>query len=447
MTNPLEHPELRTAIGKFLTLRNLACCLLVSRSWYASFLPLVWQSISLRPNGKIPAMEPLSSHRHLVKHLRYFVSSWPGYESIEYPNLTSLSVNADMNGFRAALFRQRSSGDPPPDLNQFMAWRRPHQFPNLSRLKMNMINVAAANIAEFWDLCTHLTSLHLINTDVEQPPDKSITFSRLLDLNVSLKTPHPFELQVGWARQCPNLTSLRLASWMQGYQEELDEFAGSFTLNTWPELRVLQMRGLCASDKQLAQAIGSMQQATAIEVSGCEFGELSFKVLRRHFASLRTLDISKSKSVTSLMALEILTSCPQLDSLHTRRIMSQDVMESPPWVCCRSIRTLRASFMITPGQDADVQQDHVLKRLSNLVNLEFLELIGDEYDQHTKILDLRLEKGLGQLATFRRLWHLGLQNYGQRMTSIDVKVFGCILTHLCCTMSLAPSPLFVCLPN
>ncbi|KAI8345533.1 hypothetical protein B0O80DRAFT_281120 [Mortierella sp. GBAus27b] len=163
-----------------------------------------------------------------------------------------------------------------------------------------------------------------------------------------------------------------------------------------------------------------MNQTTIVETFKCRFGELSFKELRRCFTSLKNVNISESGDLTSAMALEILVSCPQLEVLSFGPIMSRDVIDSPPWVCASSLKVLRASIQITPSQNSDVHQRHVLRRLSGLVNLEILDLIGSG-NPNVRTLDLRLEKGLGQLATLQSLKRLGLDNYEQRMSVADVK--------------------------
>jgi hypothetical protein len=184
------------------------------------------------------------------------------------------------------------------------------------------------------------------------------------------------EHQVSWIRQCPNLTNLGLFSMEAIYRTHLDAFVARFTSGVWPEFRVLKIKGLGTTDEQLAKVIGSMSHAAIIETFKCTFGELSFKELRRCFASLKNVNISESGRMTSAMALEILVSCPHLEVLSVGPIMSRDVIDSPPWVCASSLKVLRASIQITPSQNSDVHQRHVLRRLSELVNLEILDLIG-----------------------------------------------------------------------
>jgi hypothetical protein len=205
-------------------------------------------------------------------------------------------------------------------------------------------------------------------------------------------------------------------------QDEVDEFVMHFTTGAWSKLCGLNLRGFTVSDEQLARMIEGMQKVLMLDLPGCAFGQLSLKALHRHFPYVRHLNIFYTGAPTSSMVLEILASCPRLEFLITDVIMSQDLLDSPTWACEHSMKTLEASFRITPDKDSDDHQRRVLGRLSRLVNLESLCLHNFHTQGDTKFLDLRVEKGLDQLATLKRLKDLIVHNYAQELTAIDIEV-------------------------
>lgn len=427
--NPLENPELRIAVGQFLESPDLCRCLRVSRSWYSSFLPLVWRSLVLLPQRRIPFMvgsprrptvESLRRHSHLIKELDYFTTVWAEYGSIECPNLKSLEVHCNKDAITAA-FHQYFDDDEAfaREERLYTAWTPPRNLHNLSALKVHGIEVSAYDSVFFWELFRQLRTCYMNGTIIGEQPDTSVTFRRLLKVEIIPKPGFSFEQQTRWISQCPNLVELKLTS-SAGSHNDLDAFVARLAAGNCPNLCVLQMCGLGATDIQLAQAISGMKRATILDVNGCEFGELSFKALRRHFPTLEALVIF-SRASSSPMVLEILTSCPHLEALCTGDIMGQDIIDSRPWPCVASLRLLRVSIRLTPGQDPDDQQRNVFRRLSQLVNLEQFDLWSQPpMNDDTKSLEFRLEKGLEQLHTMQNLKKLGFVDVTQNLTEADV---------------------------
>ncbi|KAI8604488.1 hypothetical protein EDD21DRAFT_350866 [Dissophora ornata] len=73
--NPLELPEIRLSIAEYLKKPDLVRCLRVCWSWHDTFLPLVWENLSVDnsdrvgPSQDAPMPEVLRSYHHLVKDL------------------------------------------------------------------------------------------------------------------------------------------------------------------------------------------------------------------------------------------------------------------------------------------------------------------------------------------------------------------------------------------
>lgn len=266
----------------------------------------------------------------------------------------------------------------------------------------------------FWDLCTRLESLTIYGWVAEEVPNESVTFRRLLDLSVHFIPLGSGHFPLRWVRHCPNLTTVRLSHQLTSNYELNASYFPADTLS------VLKLRTVTMTDTQLAQVIGSMHQATRIEVTECDFGEQAFNSLRRHFSTLKELEIGERRTPTSAMATEILASCPHLVRLSTGRIMSGHVIDSAPWVCAHSLKHLRASFRIRLVH-LDEHHRHVLGRISEQVNLTHLELTSDDYSDNSAPLDLQLEKGLDRLVTLQRLYRLVFAKHSQRLSKPDVK--------------------------
>ncbi|KAF9356647.1 hypothetical protein BGX26_004960 [Mortierella sp. AD094] len=68
--NPLELPELRMLIGRFLTTCDILACILVCQAWYQDYKPLLYRSIRLdEATLRLLPKETLRKHAHLFRHL------------------------------------------------------------------------------------------------------------------------------------------------------------------------------------------------------------------------------------------------------------------------------------------------------------------------------------------------------------------------------------------
>ncbi|KAI1314559.1 hypothetical protein EDD11_001988 [Mortierella claussenii] len=79
LDNAIDLPEIRSLVGSFLACKDLAQCVLVSKSWRASFTPLLWRDVVIhsrhpRNSTHLPPLpkrfRPLfRTHAHLTKSL------------------------------------------------------------------------------------------------------------------------------------------------------------------------------------------------------------------------------------------------------------------------------------------------------------------------------------------------------------------------------------------
>ncbi|KAG0229173.1 hypothetical protein BGX31_006301 [Mortierella sp. GBA43] len=198
-----------------------------------------------------------------------------------------------------------------------------------------------------------------------------------------------------------------------------------FTTGTWPKMQELRLKFFKLSDEDLARVIEGIHKLTTLDIRFGRFEELSLAALRRHYPYLRHLHICMCDHIpVSRMVAEVMASCPQLESLSAGRTRSQDIVNSPPWVCGRSLSYLYLTPVFQPDQDLDDHQRRVLGMVSQLVNLETLFLCGISMDVEMN-LNLGLENGLEQLSTLQNLQTLvlcQLEQHPKQMTEADVKV-------------------------
>ncbi|KAI8605595.1 hypothetical protein EDD21DRAFT_349885 [Dissophora ornata] len=135
--NPLDQPEIRLLIAEHLRGVDLVRCLRVCRSWHDTFLPFVWEKVSVgkvnwtQPSPSQDSLTPevLRSHRHFIKALHILDS--PGSCSFTFPQMQTMNfrpyngrhcqVLDNLRKSRESETRARniSTRDHPPRLNVF----------------------------------------------------------------------------------------------------------------------------------------------------------------------------------------------------------------------------------------------------------------------------------------------------------------------------------------
>ncbi|KAG0229169.1 hypothetical protein BGX31_006297 [Mortierella sp. GBA43] len=350
-------------------------------------------------------MDSLSLHREFVKELSYDVGVGLQCLSIEFPNLKRLEIYSNFGT---------------------QLWRIPCGLDSLQELKVKGLKFTAEDTTAFWNLCSQLKSLRADIPTVTHLPEKSVPFDQLVSLSLRLdnrrsRAQHAEWME--WISQCRNIAVLDLSSRCRLSLERHD-FVMRFGTGTWPKLQELTLQVVGLSDMDLAKVIEGIHKATVLNIAFITFGELSLAALRRHYPYLKYLQVRSCHYLPgSRMVAEVMTSCPQLEHLSAAHIRYQDIVNSPPWVCRRSLRFLDITPVLQLGQDLDDHQRRVLGMISQLVNLETLYLCGvfhhDELNLH-----LGLANGLEQLSTLQKLQTLVLchaPHNPKQMTEADMK--------------------------
>ncbi|KAK3814218.1 MAG: hypothetical protein J3Q66DRAFT_411828 [Benniella sp.] len=189
----------------------------------------------------------------------------------------------------------------------------------------------------------------------------------------------------------------------QPYIENLTEFRRLKSLRS--EAKAGQV-----DSRQLSQIVNGMQQVKSLGVHKYTFGALSLTALRPHFSILRQLKLESAVFETGPSIIpDVLASCPQLEILIAGEVTSEDILQGPPWVCERTLKTLHVGIIISSGEDMDHQQRLVPERISRLCYLEDFSLLGGSPGRaEARIRLLHLGKGLEYLATLKKLRYLHL---------------------------------------
>ncbi|KAG0223846.1 hypothetical protein BGX31_008296 [Mortierella sp. GBA43] len=189
----------------------------------------------------------------------------------------------------------------------------------------------------------------------------------------------------------------------------IDDFIQSMSTDTWPMLEDLGVDNSEASDQELSLIIGKMHRVIGLSVVYCTFKMQSMAALRHHFPWLRRLNISCPANYTDIseFVIEVLKSCPQLESLKADDLRAESLMNDTPWACQRSLRILELRFGIIPAQFGnDSQCEAIIGRLIGLVNLERLDVPASWLNDFQS--RCRLEQ-LSRLTRLRKLIRHGVE--------------------------------------
>ncbi|KAG0003394.1 hypothetical protein BGZ80_005800 [Entomortierella chlamydospora] len=217
----------------------------------------------------------------------------------------------------------------------------------------------------------------------------------------------------------PNLVNLRLSFMNSKFNlNGFEKVAG-----VWTQLQELTAPGCEISDENLALVISNMNRVKRLVVPGADFGPLALAALRPHFPHLKELNMSLSAINMGAATVEILASCSQLQSLTADRVAGWRVREGEEWACQQSLKSLEVCFVLSRPNPKYRQQQLIFERISELRNLERLDIsnrkIPDRDLRYT--LDFRLGRGLGVLKTLKALREFHFEYTKQWMETEEVE--------------------------
>ncbi|KAF8923874.1 hypothetical protein EDD21DRAFT_441113 [Dissophora ornata] len=432
--NPLDLPEIRLSIAQHLKKRDLARCLRVCWSWHDTFLPFVWERVSVCKSSsgvkQSPSQDPippktLHSHRHLIKNLR--IVDWPGYYPFAFPRLQTLSFHFNGKTLSPANY-------PAPFIkrNQSLVklhlwklnidikervWKVLQKLPHLRELSLGMFGIDEDDIVRFWTICENLERLILkfVSFPPGSTPHASMSFRNIRELQLHYMIRMKEEEQFRFISACPNLEDL---TWNPSGIEHLEldhglevdealgspfeEFAKEVARKRWPRLTSFRREGQW-TEEDTCLIIEGMQRVKKIDLDDNMFTPLVFQALQRHFKHLVELQIETSNEVASKQLQIILCSCPALKTLLGGSVLAKDVVEGKPWVCL-SLETLGICIMFNDTEQH--LQPLIFEGLAKLTRLERLYSWTTEapfQEKYPVPLQFCLESGLDALSDLRRM--------------------------------------------
>ncbi|KAF9338147.1 hypothetical protein BGZ91_009039, partial [Linnemannia elongata] len=177
------------------------------------------------------------------------------------------------------------------------------------------------------------------------------------------------------------------------------------TMERCPKLIVLESKE--TELDVIAQILEAAPRIEKLSLPRTGFGELSMDALRRHFPTLRDINLQFCSKVTSPMVQEILRSCANLQSISAESLARSDIIQHP-WAC-RNLQMFDVGIDFVDETDGyDPPKSHfreVYQRLSLLTELNYLSICSEnqaDTDSRDPI-EVSLEAGLDELATLKKL--------------------------------------------
>jgi len=484
-THALGLPEIVSAIVQYLEAPDVLACSIVSKPLRTLFVPYVWRDLHFgscqlkcnrAPFARSVVMKNLSSTgnslntdalleqaplvRSLIIHDHESII--PLQLGAACTRLESLAVNGlllwkdshtaahwtnckkmvqrnrlhlrslSLVGWKYDETKKPKRGQPiwSPLLSCAQSW-------NLRSLKLQDCRLRKRDWDAFWIICERLEALEFKNTmnmtmaltgTGKGDDGTSALFPRLrslaLQMNDNLSSWSMLNMII---RQCPVLRTLK---WNLCWRSLLpmDFFTELFEASTWPELDSVTVKcflGLVLDEDYRRILRAARRPLRRLDFQVDTIQPATFGLIRTHFSTLETVDLSHGSRDTSDWTIEVLASCPMLRKITSVVIHAQDLLASSmPWVCHGLQKFEAAIDMGFPNKGPDrelskvelEQCRKVYERLAELRELRVMDLLSGyirvceesnvEYNNPFEspiTLPLRLDAGLDLLERCTRL--------------------------------------------
>ncbi|KAF9993026.1 hypothetical protein BGZ79_002373 [Entomortierella chlamydospora] len=465
--NPLNIPEIKLEIGRYLKNSTLARCALVCHDWNQSFTPLLYSFVELTEKpGANPPVEALRRHETLIKSMSVVMDKLdPVYSHLLLPNLKTLDLDLSLPSNTIEPMIRNNTGivflklSGIPINDRIMMWKSVARLPHLEELTIQ--NQSVYDKEALWGACRRLKKLTFIHSKVERlldstntgtPLEQTADFDLLRDLTIS-GCRFYISAELMLITKCQNLE--RLEWKIDRHTTGADEatlYAQGFIKNLasrkWPNMKSLAINFPRNKDAVFAELIRAFDNRTLekLDVSTTKFGGLAFNALKNHFLTLQVLNILNCPNLTSANILEILVSCPHLQSLSAERIYAQYLDPNQEWPCRKTLQSLSIEFELaqepSPGESSVTTamgktprelNETVFACLGQLRELKHLTIGYPEYFDFRRTrtpavlrLGIQLSKGLKKLAGLKRLNHFSM---GALTGSLGAKEVGWMMNN------------------
>ncbi|KAF9286848.1 hypothetical protein BGZ68_002507 [Mortierella alpina] len=368
MENVFILPELILNIGKFLSRHDLTVCARVSYLFNTTLSPLLFQDIHMEVDVRLPRslrtfprerFDTFCKHAADVHHLVLAQRLYRGFfhSGCCFRQLKTLKIGRESHIWEADPFVDDDAGMVPPEEDAALLGRMisAEMCPTLKELSLSELRPVPLH--PFWQSLQNSKTIRTFKwlsgpTELrcsyprwagEQcgnywlslprsiPRDKFLAGFRFTNLHhVQLNelvrlTP---EEQLRFLCQCPKVRTVTWHASLCKYPSE--KAKALFQTTAWPHVHTLdiEMRELGDEDLKLildrngrTGTEGCLQRLTIwLDVAASK----AFDSLRRHFGSLRSINLNQG--LTSAMAQEIMSSCPELESITGKYILATDIL-------------------------------------------------------------------------------------------------------------------------
>ncbi|KAF9173986.1 hypothetical protein BGX21_010232 [Mortierella sp. AD011] len=455
MATVLELPDITRLLGELLDKKSLKSCVLVSRSFYASYAPFLWRKVTLDGPEKLMDLAIFKAQADHVQELDINNSIPSEYYNIKFKRLKAVRLSMDNRDF----FSDRSKDDAVdkvcPDYTPF-ARLNPTirtllffdmQLPSSSAfwdavatdwedpkgLFLYYSDVTPDIADSFWRACARLETIALCIVTISPSTIlPSLTFPRVTTLTldfVDKNKPDVFRPldQLTLVKACPHLTTL-------GWNAVADEassltFKQEFENASWPELASVSISRSAFDDEIIASIIKAAPSLKKLDNPSGVFGPKAHaSIIQSQCNKLEWLSVKKCSSFTGAMAQEILSRCPLLKHFEAPSIHLKDIAQSGlPWVCLE-LENLTIQFEKQPEDPIEWERG-VFGQLSRLTRLKHFDMgFGYRGFHHNgsrvvpkQSINLSLASGLGSLASLKEIRTFHFEGTVQEMGKEEIQ--------------------------
>ncbi|KAG0278346.1 hypothetical protein BGZ95_004219 [Linnemannia exigua] len=427
MNKALALPEILACIGSMLNDKDIISCMQVCKSWTVEFEPFLWRSFTLKqfdPTHKAgrPQLDQLLKNacyiRQLViKHMDPAVQEF----FMQCKQMEEVRFDA----------QKADEGD-----NMINIWKRfSEMIEDHGRLRKIVIDqtpwAMTDQVLETMERCQKLIVLETKDTefnvartqlylrvcskklkrlstwadDYYTPKfPEDLVFQEMRYLDICHATGMSMDLQLTWLSRCPNLISFRWESWTG--QVNIDKLCDVLSGGSCPNLTALHLI-VTLTDAEVAMVLDAAPRIEKLSLPRTGFGALSLIALRKHFSTLRDINLQFCSKVTSPMVQEILHTCANLQSISAEVLNHSDLIQQP-WAC-RGLQMFDVGIdVVIDGDDSEApmsKHKEVYERLAQLTELNYLSICSETqaepYDRDP--IKVSMEAGLAALETLKKL--------------------------------------------
>ncbi|KAF9585658.1 hypothetical protein BGW38_001343 [Lunasporangiospora selenospora] len=434
----MDLPIIRHYLGPFLSRADLINCVRVCQQWHASFLPFLWRRCDITadwtPEGPAasPSLDVLIRNARFIRELQLQTTNGISDFLERCVSLRVLIVHGKQPASAgdalwtelSALVRRN------PSLEWIVFGLYLENSPSAKFLEALVQSCPRLRCYESsqcrYDDPAQMDALMKIITSVEQIVSKFEHF-----VNVPFNTPDVLPnirqlilkdargfctmTQLDLVCRCPNLEDLK---WCVGRDAifPIQEFCERIA-KACPKLRSFHTDSFgLQGPNDLMKILDALPPLETLLLYGMVINRNIYTALRRHFATLQTLDIIDCFYVKSWMAQDILESCPNLVKLAISKLLLRDIVQGKDWV---THKLEDFSVHIIADSDSVADQWITFGQISKLTQLRRLRISTSSWSNRVGNFRFRLESGVDQLKTLIKLRELGLGGHAQEMSPED----------------------------